>query len=420
VPGLAYFTITFFISITAVLPFVLDRFAGPRLGGIGATLIFPLAFVAAEFLRSRFAPGASWGSIAYSQYGYLPLMQLAAFVGIWGITFLIAWFASTAELAWARGFDWQAVRTPVLAFAAVFGTVVLIGNLRLAFAGTERPSMRTATLNRPVDLFIPGEITRITEGSISAEERPRMAEKLVRLHDWFLEGSRREARAGARLVAWPEANLLVFKEDEPGFLDRAQRLAAEEHVYLAMGMATVTLGETLPLENKLILIDPAGRVITEYRKSHPVVGWEAGIMKVGNGHMGMAETKDGRIATAICYDADFPEFIHQSGQAAADLLIVPANEWKAIKEVHYQMAAFRAIENGVPLVRPAASGISTAFDPWGRLLGTADFFAPGDRTMTAQVPVGGIRTLYARTGDLFAWLCVGGLVAALAVAWIAR
>ena len=40
-------------------------------------------------------------------------------------------------------------------------------------------------------------------------------DKLTRLHDWFLEGSRREARAGARFIVWPEQNLLIFQEDEP-------------------------------------------------------------------------------------------------------------------------------------------------------------------------------------------------------------
>jgi apolipoprotein N-acyltransferase len=126
-----------------------------------------------------------------------------------------------------------------------------------------------------------------------------------------------------------------------------------------------------------------------------------------------------RIATAICFDADFPEFIRQAGQNSADLLIVPANEWHTIKDVHPQMAAFRAIENGVSLVRPAASGVSSAVDPWGRVLGVADYFAPGDRTLTVQVPLGGVRTLYARTGDLFAWLCVASLVLTLGMAAVA-
>jgi apolipoprotein N-acyltransferase len=139
-------------------------------------------------------------------------------------------------------------------------------------------------------------------------------------------------------------------------------------------------------------------------------------MRVGDGRVPVIATKDGRMATAICYDADFPEFVRQAAQGAADLLIVPANDWKEITEVHFQMLAFRAIETGVPVVRAAASGLSGAFDPWGRVLGVADYFAAGDGTMTAQVPLGGVGTLYARTGDLFAWLCVAGLVMALALA----
>jgi apolipoprotein N-acyltransferase len=416
VSGPAYFGIVAFTATTFALPFVIDRIVAPGLGGLGLTLVFPMAFVAAEFLCSRFTPSATWGSVAYTQYGYLPLMQVAAFVGIWGITFLMAWVASTFDWAWSLGFEWSVVRTPVLTCAAVLGAIVLGGSVRIGLAPTDRPSLRMATLNRPVDLFLPGEMTRIAEGRLSPDERPRLAEKLTRLHDWFLDGSRREARAGARLIAWPEQNLLIFKEDEPAFIGRARRLAADEQVYLAIGMGTVHPGAALPFENKLIVIDPTGTVIVSYLKSHAVAGWEAGIMRRGDGRVPVVATGDGRIAGAICFDADFPEFIRQAGQGFADLLIVPANEWKEIKSIHAQMAAFRAIENGVSLVRPAASGISSALDPWGRVLGMADYFAPGDRTLTVQVPVAGIRTLYAATGDLFAWLCVAGLVIALGIA----
>jgi apolipoprotein N-acyltransferase len=271
-------------------------------------------------------------------------------------------------------------------------------------------------VNRPVDLFAPGEMTQIAEGRVSPNERPRLAEKLTRLHDWFLGESRREARAGARLIAWPEQNLLVFSEDESAFLARAQRLAADEQIYLAMGLGAVHVGDKQPFENKLVLIDPSGEILMSYLKTHPVPGWEASIMRPGDGRVPVVATGDARIAAAVCYDADFPEFIRQVGQAHADLLIVPANEWKAIKNIHVQMAAFRAIENGVSLVRPAASGLSGAFDPWGRVLAVGDFFAVGDRTVTAQVPVRGVRTLYARTGDLFAWLCIAGVVTAIGIA----
>lgn len=411
VGGPGYFAIVVFYAATLAVPLAVDRLWAPRMNGFASTLVFPMALVATEFLRSRWSPAASWGSLAYTQFGFLPLMQVAAFVGIWGITFSLGWFASTFEWAWSRQFDWGTVHTPVLACAAVLFGMVLAGSARVALAPTDRPSFRAVTINRPTDLFAPGEMTRIAEGRLSLDDRTALVDKLRRLHDWFLDGSRREARAGARLVAWPEQNLLIFDDDEPRFIERARQLAADEKVYLAMGMGTVHVGEALPLENKLVLIDPDGRLLMSYVKSHAVPGWEAAVMRRGDGQVPVVSTEYGRIAAAICFDADFPEFIRQAGERAADVLVVPANEWRAIKTVHVQMAAFRAVENGVSLVRPAATGISSVFDPWGRPLGTSDYFAPGDTTLTVQVPVRGVRTLYAATGDLFAWLCVGGIVA---------
>jgi apolipoprotein N-acyltransferase len=126
-------------------------------------------------------------------------------------------------------------------------------------------------------------------------------------------------------------------------------------------------------------------------------------------------TSDARIAGAICFEADFPEFIRQAAKQSADLIVLPVNEWKEVKDIHFQMHAFRAIETGAPLVRAAASGLSAAFDTRGRVLAVADYFSPGDRTLNAQVPIGHVPTLYAKTGDLFGWLCVAGLVGTLAL-----
>jgi len=81
------------------------------------------------------------------------------------------------------------------------------------------------------------------------------------------------------------------------------------------------------------------------------------------------------MAAAICYDGSFPEFIRQASDGSADLLILPVNDFKSVRIAHFQMHAFRAIETGIPIVRAAASGISGAFDPWGRVLAFTDFFA---------------------------------------------
>ncbi len=344
--GAAYCAIVALASFTLLLPFAIERAAAGRWvpAGVGATMVLPIAFVAIEFVRSRLAPNATWGSIAYTQYGVRPLMQIAAFVGIWGIVFLMTWSASTLDLAWRHGSASATARAPLLVYGAVFAAALVVGTVRVGTAPTDRPTLRTATLNPPANLLAPGEMTRITEGSVAPAGRAEVQAKLTALHEWFLAGSRRESRAGARLVVWPEQNLLVFAEDEASFLARARRVAAEEHVYLAMGMGTIHVGDPRPFENKLVLIDPMGRTVVSYLKTHPVPGWEASIIRRGDGHLPVVATSDGRMAAAICYDASFPEFIRQAAGGDADLLILPVNDWKAIRIAHFQMHAFRAIE----------------------------------------------------------------------------
>ena len=97
-------------------------------------------------------------------------MQVAAVAGIWGITFLVAWFASAFELAWRNGFAWSAGFEPLVVFTAVASIVVLAGAVRVARAPTNHPStMRVATINRLLDLFAPAEMTRIAEGQVSGD-----------------------------------------------------------------------------------------------------------------------------------------------------------------------------------------------------------------------------------------------------------
>jgi apolipoprotein N-acyltransferase len=410
-----YFVVVVVMAAVALAPFAVDRLVEPRIAGPLSTLVFPLAWVAEEFLRSRLPGSGTWGSIAYSQYGNLPLAQLAACTGIWGITFLIAWFASTANWAWARGFAWSGVRGPLSTYAAVLSAISILGVARLVREPRPTNTIRAAVVSLQRDLLTPAEMARIADGRINIADGGPVAEKLARLHEWFFENTEREARAGARLVAWPEMSFLVLADDEAAALERARRLAAREHIYLAMGLGTVRPGVPKPFENKTALIDPSGRMAYSYLKSRPVPGWEERVMRRGDGHLPVATTELGRMATSICFEADFPEFVRPIGSARADLWILPANDWAAIKRTHFEMAAFRAIENGTPILRAASSGISGVFDPLGRVLGLTDHFS-GPPTMVSEVPVGGVATVYARTGDLFAWLCVAGCVAAGLVA----
>ena len=94
-------------------PFVLDRFVA--LGGLGSTL-FPLA-LSPPSSCGRGSRRPRRGSIN-TRMRIHSLMQVAAFIGLWGITFVVTWFASTLTGHGAAG--WWGVR-PVLTCAAVFG-----------------------------------------------------------------------------------------------------------------------------------------------------------------------------------------------------------------------------------------------------------------------------------------------------------
>ena len=411
--GPLYFVVVASVTASQIVPFVLDRWIGRRSVGWTSTLVFPMAFVAQEFLNSRLPQGPStWGSLAYTQYGNLPLMQLAALTGIWGVTFIVAWGASIASWVWERGFAGSSVRPLLLTYAGLLGAITVGGGLRVALSPPPARTIRAATVSFPTDLLTYREMFRVADGRMPVEGAT--AEKLARLHEWFFENTEREARAGARIVAWPEMNFLVLAADEPAALERAQRLAAQERIFIAMGMGTVHIGVPRPFQNKTILVDPSGRIAYTYLKSRPVVGWEERVMQPGDGHLPVVATDIGRLSTAICFDADHPDLLRQVGREEADLLIVPVNDWAEVKRSHFAMAAFRAIENGTPILRPASFGASGAFDAWGRVVGVTDHFS-GAPTMVAQMPVGSVPTLYPRIGDLLAWLCVAGCAASLAL-----
>jgi apolipoprotein N-acyltransferase len=406
--GPLYFAAVAAMTALGLVPFLLDRWGSGRVVGWPSTLVFPMAYVTQEFLRYHLPHGpGTWGSLAYTQYGNLPLMQLASVTGLWGITFMITWCASIVSWAWERGLAGSVVRPPLVTYACLLGAVTVLGGLRVSLSALPGRTIRAVAVTFPGDLLTPREMFRIADGRIPVEGA--VAEKLARLHEWFFLNTEREARAGARLVAWPEMNFLVLADEEPAAVERAQRLAASEHVYIAMAMGSVRPGAPKPFQNKTVLVDPSGRIAYSYFKSRPVAGWEEGVMQPGDGHLPVIETELGRVSSAICFDGDHPDLVRQAGRDNAEILILPVNDWPAIKRIHLEMAAFRAVENGTPLLRPASFGVSVAFDSLGRVLAETDHLT-GAATMVAEVPVGHRPTLYPWVGDLFAWLCLAGCV----------
>jgi apolipoprotein N-acyltransferase len=385
--GVFYYIVAGSLGLIFWLAFLADRLLTPRLHGFTCTLVFPLAWTTLEYVYTMTNPYASWGSLAYTQYQFLPIIQIVSVTGIWGLTFLITWFASVANWIWENKFQWPVVCRGTAVYVGVLISVLLFGSLRLAFFAPQADSVRVDSITG----------TPQTQGLPNTE-----------LLDNYLERTRHQARSGAEIVVWDETGVVVDQADESLFINRSCELARQEKIYLLMGLCVMHVQDTRGSAiNKAVWINPQGEVVFDYWKHLLIPG---GSFIAGDGKLRTDSTEFGNISAAICMDMDHPGYIQQAGQAGTDILLSPSSDWQEIDPIHTRMVAFRAMENGFSMVRATYEGLSAACDCQGRILAAVDYFTSDAAPMVSYVPTKGVRTVYSAIGDVFAWLGAVGLV----------
>ena len=397
------------VGLSYALIFLVDRLLVPRLQASGlapfaATLVFPSLLAGFEFLFYSNMIYGSYGSWAYAQHADPVLMQLVSVTGIWGLTFLTGWFGSVVNWAWERSFSWPEIRRGAAVFGGVLLLVLAYGNLRLTLLEPDAGTVRVHSFVAIDEAGAP----LLTYGLFPLLETDRDAfqSRTAGIADRYLAGTIREAQAGAQIVVWPEAAVIGLKADIDAVLARGQAIARQENIYLAMGTYTL-----FPEENRaelgLMVADPTGQIIINHLKY--AYGMGAPLNEVD---LQTVDTPYGRLAGILCGDLDFPGVVQQAGHMGVDILLVPSMEtWPDTESTwHVRYAAFRAVENGVSLVRPTAGGTSIATDPYGRILASMNHLTAADRVMVAQVPTHRVPTVYAALGDAFGWLTVAGFV----------
>ncbi|PSK98100.1 apolipoprotein N-acyltransferase [Murinocardiopsis flavida] len=410
-------------AVTAV-PLLADRLLAPRLGAVGtvlATLVFPTARVACEFLIGEFSGiGAFLGVLGTTQHANLPLIQLASVTGAYGVSFLVAWSAPVTVTAWERGFALRRVRGAVAAYTAVLGAVLAGGGLLLAFAAPASDTVRVVGVSpaRAAKESLADVDRRAPGFAAFLADRDAQRAAFGPVQDDIVRRTEDAARSGADVVSWPETDVPTTDWGKDALVDRVGAVASEHGVHVLMGLLVYTEDPGL-VRNQAVLVGPDGAPSAVYDKAHPTP-MEAVAMEPGDGVLPARDTRHGRIGVAICYDADFPALMRQGGRAGVDLMLVPANDWSGIDRMHPERATLRAVENGYALVRQATNGIATAVDHQGRPLGRSDHDRTAQQTMTADVPSSGVPTLYSRIGDTFAWLCVAATTGAAAAVALRR
>jgi apolipoprotein N-acyltransferase len=187
------------------------------------------------------------------------------------------------------------------------------------------------------------------------------------------------------------------------------------------------------LYNTAVLLDERGRVVGTYDKVHRLIfgefipfgdvfpifyEWIPAASNFAGGHEVKAFDHDGtRIGVFVCYEDILPAFSTELAAREPELLVNLTNDaWfgrTAEPYLHLQLARMRSVETRKTLVRSTNTGVSAVVDPVGRLLAQTDLDGP--ETLVHDVALMAERTVYTRTGDLFAQVLLFG-VALLVVA----
>jgi len=408
------------LALFTAMGFALARLMWTR--GPIRVLALALALTAAEWLRGHALSGFPWNAYGYALTGPLALAQGAALVGLWGLTFVaVAVFASPAVLVDERSETRRAWAWP-LAAVLVLAALATYGAVRLAQSPTE---------------FVEGVRLRLMQPNLQQDEKfnygakQQVMQRYLALSDRATGPDAMGVRDVTHLI-WPESAF-------PFFIAREADALAQIAALLPPGTALITGGvrpeETAPGAriahgyNSIYVIDHDGSTLGVYDKNHLVPFGEYlpfqellesfGLMQLTKVQGGFIAGDRRRLLAVprappalplICYEVIFPgEVASRSGERAGWMINLTNDGWFGNSTgpyQHLQQARVRAIEEGLPLVRAANTGISAVIDPLGRIIRQLPLGQEG--VLDAGLPRPVEPTWFVRLGDSVAALMLAG------------
>ncbi|WP_299676737.1 apolipoprotein N-acyltransferase [uncultured Roseobacter sp.] len=371
-----------------------------------------LSWTAAELLRAYVFTGFPWASPSQALVNGAA-GQALAWVGPYG---LVLWLMS---LAWILSFPAIYRRRHLMRLAQA---AVLVG---AALSFYLPPSAPTAPLSP--------HVVRLVQPN--AEQHLKWQPDFARMFfERQLEFTAAPPQAGTStpdLTIWPETAIAWAYEDAGPALDMIT--AAADGAPVALGLLRRT---DAALFNSMVVLGRPGAEPQIYDKHHLVPFGEyipfssladrlgliglAQVSPVGFGAGPGPRTLDfgalGRGLPLICYEAVFPHEVNAAPERADFIVQITNDAWFGRDigpQQHLAQARMRAIEQGLPLMRAANTGISAMIDPHGRILHSLPMGEAG--FVDATLPLPRAPTLYSRSGDLplVLLLCVGLVVARL-------
>jgi apolipoprotein N-acyltransferase len=399
-------------GLAAMVTVMTARPGLPRIAMLAASLAL------AEWFRGHLLSGFPWNAPGYAAAGLPELAQAAAYVGIYGLTFLVLLCAGLPALA---------VGAPRRRSEWIIAIVILAVAGLAALAGAERLAAPAPAGNGLKLRLVQGNVPQDTKWDAS-QARAIFARYLA-LSRSGSDG--RSPLADNTVVIWPESALPFLVDESPTALREIADLLPDGS---RLVLGALRRDKDRRVYNSIVAIAGNGTIEAVYDKVRlvpfgeflPFSRWldPLGIRRFITAPQGFAAGETGKVidlagippfVPLICYEAIFPEQAARQG-AAQWLLNVTNDAWFGDSPGPFQhlvQAQFRAIESGLPMVRVANTGITAVFDGYGRMVGELKLGTEG--SLDALLPQALPPTPYARWGDALFFLVLLATAASVGV-----
>jgi apolipoprotein N-acyltransferase len=378
-----------------------------------ALATMPCLWVGGEWLRGHLLGGFPWGTLGYSQYLRLPVIQVAELGGVHAVSFLVA--AANAALAGVVVLRRRAAITGLLLAAALTAGTLLFGAWRLQEPAPP-PAIAVALMQPAIEQPLkwdPGYVAT-TLGV-------------------YLALTRRAGESHPDLIVWPETASPTALRRDPGLLAALAALSGQLRAPLLIGSIDVLDGAPKRFSNAAFLVTSRG-IEGRYDKIHLVPFGEyvplSGVIGFVRGWAEfIADLEPGArtvvfpgppapFGVVICYEGIFPDLFREFVNGGARVMVNMTNDgWfgrTSGPEQHLAMYPFRAVEHRIAVVRAANTGVSAVIAPTGQIVRRLGLFERG--VLADRVPLRRGRTLFTRIGDWVAWLSLVAAAASVGVA----
>ena len=392
-------------------------------------LYLAAAWVAFEWIRGWMFTGFGWNGLGVALHGTWPLIQIAEFTGVAGITFLVV-FCNVILTTTARRI-WEETRTR--AMRPHFDlTLTLVGLVAVFTWGLT--AVKTRPASRPLQIaLVQANVSRAEKFDVRYKQT--IFDKFARLSKVALASA-----SDIDLMVWPESSMPAPVLEDQETFDFVSQIASSNHVDLLLGAideephqvynaALLFPSDGDPQLYRKIHLVPFGEYVP-FRHSFPLfakivgdqvpedfdAGNEFAVFQLSNNH--------GKVAPLICFEDTIGELTRQFALRGADFFANVTNDgWflrSAGSRQHLANAIFRCVENRRPMLRAANTGVTCFVNEFGRVTqilrdDQGSIFEEG--TLLGEINIANEPTLtfYTQHGELFAKVCTGLALAVLII-----